>query len=105
MTHVMELCRADGPAFTAAEAEPVLTALHVGVSFALGQWAALMLPVGEDNSGKVVWEDWHPGHCDPARKTSPGWWHEQQHSCLTDFLGRVITALLIRIGCRRCGSS
>jgi hypothetical protein len=92
MTHVMELCRADGAAFTAAEAEPVLTALHVGVSFALGRWAAPMLPVGEDNTGKVVWEDWHPGHCDPARKTSPGWWHEQQHSSLTDFLGRVITA-------------
>jgi hypothetical protein len=91
MTHVMELRRADGAAFTAAEVEPVLTALHVGVSFALGRWAAPMPPVG-DSAGKVVWEDWHPGHCDPARKTSPGWWHEQQHSCLTDFLGRVITA-------------
>jgi hypothetical protein len=92
MTHVMELRRADGAAFTAAEAEPVLTALHVGVSFALGRWAAPMLPVGEDHTGRVVWEDWHPGHCDPARKTSPGWWHEQQHTSLTDFLGRVITA-------------
>jgi hypothetical protein len=92
MTHVMELRRADGTAFTAAEAEPVLTALHVGVSFALGRWAAPMLPVGEDTTGKVVWEDWHPGHCDPARKTSPGWWHEQQHTSLSDFLGRIITA-------------
>jgi hypothetical protein len=92
MTHVMELCHADGAAFTAAEAEPVLTALHVGVSFALGRWAAPMLPVGEDSAGKVVWEDWHPGHCDPARRTSPGWWHEQQHTSLTDFLGRVIAA-------------
>jgi len=92
MTHVVELRRADGAAFTAAEVEPLLTALHVGVSFALGRWAAPMLPVGEDDTGKVVWEDWHPGHCDPARKTSPGWWHEQQHTSLTDFLGRVITA-------------
>jgi hypothetical protein len=92
MTHVMELRRANGAAFTAAKAESVLAALHVGVSFALGQWAAPMLPVGEDNTGKVVWEDWHPGYCDPARKTSPGWWHEQQHASLTDFLGRVITA-------------
>jgi hypothetical protein len=92
MTHVMELRRADGAAFTAAEAEPLLTALHVGVSFALGRWAAPMLPVGVASTGKVVWEDWHPGHCDPARTTSPGWWHDQQHSSLTDFLGRVITA-------------
>jgi hypothetical protein len=91
ITHVMELRRADGAAFTAAEVEPLLTALHVGMSFALGRWAAPMLPVGEDSAGKVVWEDWHPGHCDPARKASPGWWHEQQHASLTDFLGRVIT--------------
>jgi len=92
MTHVMELRRTDGATFTAAEAEPVLTALHVGVSFALGRWAAPMLPVGQDNTGKVVWEDWHPGHCDPARMTSPGWWHDKQHASLSDFLGRVITA-------------
>jgi hypothetical protein len=92
MTHVMELRRADGAAFTAAEVEPVLTALHVGVSFALGRWAAPMLPVGVDSTGKVIWEDWRPGHCDPARKTSPGWWDEQQHTSLTDLLGRVITA-------------
>jgi hypothetical protein len=92
MTHVMEIRRADGAAFTAADAESVLSALHVGVSFALGRWAAPMLPVGEDNTGKVVWEDWHPGHCDPARKSSPGWWHEQQRTSLTDFLGGVIAA-------------
>jgi hypothetical protein len=92
MTHVMEIRRADGATFTAAEAEPLLTALHVGMSFALGQWAAPMLPVGEDSTGKVVWEDWRPCHCDPARKTSPGWWHDRQHTSLTDFLGRVITA-------------
>jgi hypothetical protein len=92
MTHVMEFRRADGVSFTAAEAEPLLTALHVGVSFALGRWAAPMLPVGEDHMGKVVWEDWHPSHCDPARKSSLGWWHEQQQPSLTDLLDRVITA-------------
>jgi hypothetical protein len=93
MTHVMEIRRADGGGtFTAAEAEPLLTALHVGVSFALGRWAAPLLPVGQDSAGTLVWEDWRPGHCDPARTTSPGWWHERQHASLTDFLGRVITA-------------
>jgi hypothetical protein len=45
-----------------------------------------------DSTGKVVWEDWHPGHCDPAKKISPGWWHDQQQASLADFLGRVITA-------------
>jgi hypothetical protein len=92
MTHVMEVRRADGATFTAAEAEPLLTALHVGVSFALGRWAAPMLPVGEGSTGEVVWEDWRLNHCDPARKISPGWWHQQQHASLADFLGRVIKA-------------
>lgn len=70
----------------------LLTALHVGVSFALGRWAAPMLPVGEDHTGKVVWEDWRASHCDPARNISPGWWYEREYASLTDFLGRVITA-------------
>jgi hypothetical protein len=90
MTHVMELCRADGARFTADEAEPLLAALHVGVSFALGRWAAPMLPAGEDGDGKIVWQDWRPLHCDPARVTSPGWWHEKDHETLRDFLRCVI---------------
>ncbi len=92
MTHVMEIRRADGATFTAAGAEPLLTALHVGISFALGRWAAPLLPVGQDGTGTLVWEDWRPAHCDPASTTSPGWWHERQHASLTDFLGRVIAA-------------
>jgi hypothetical protein len=60
MTRVMELCRADEATFTVTEAEPVLTALHVGIWFALGYWAAPVLPVGEGAHGEVVWESW-PG--------------------------------------------
>jgi hypothetical protein len=90
MTHVMELRRADEATFTATEAEPVLTALHVGVSFALGRWAAPMLPVGEGANGEV-WESWRVPHCDPARETSPGWW-DQRHTSLADFLDRVVRA-------------
>jgi len=92
MTHVMEIRRADGAAFTAAEAEPLLTAMHVGVSFALGRWAAPILPVGEDSTGNIIWEDWRASHCDPARDISPGWWYEREHASLADFLGRVIPA-------------
>jgi hypothetical protein len=91
MTHVMELRRADGATFTATEAEPVLTALHVGVSFALGRWAAPVLLVGEGANGEVVWESWRVPFCDPVRDTSPGWW-DQRHTSLADFLDRVIKA-------------
>jgi hypothetical protein len=92
MTHVMELRRADEATFTATEAEPVLAALHVGVSFALGRWAAPMLPVGEGANGEVAWESWRVPHCDPARLTSPGWWSSQQDRSLADFLDRAINA-------------
>ena len=92
MTHVMELRRSDGASFTADEAEPVLSALHVGVSFALGRWAAPALPVGQNADGDIVWEQWSGLHCDPARAISPGWWYEQDHGSLSDLLGRVIKA-------------
>ena len=91
MTHVMELRRADEATFTAAEAEPVLTALHVGISFALGYWAAPALPVGEGANGEVVWESWRVPHCDPARVASRGWW-DQRRTSLANFLDRVIKA-------------
>jgi hypothetical protein len=90
MTHVMELRRADGAAFTAKEAEPVLEALHVGVSFALGRWAAPMLAVGQDHAGNTAWEDWRVFHCDPAQATAQGWWHQNDHQALGDLLSRVI---------------
>ena len=86
MTHVMELRRLDGEGFTAGEAESLLAALHVGVSFALGRWAAPMLPVGLDADGKVVWEDWRPGFCDPAQATSGGWWYQHDQQALAELL-------------------
>ncbi|AZQ39086.1 hypothetical protein EJ357_41325 [Streptomyces cyaneochromogenes] len=90
MTHVMEVSRADDAVFTADEASHLLTAMHVGISFALGRWAAPMLPVGEDSDGCGVWEEWLGSHCDPARRTSDGWWYDQDHESLGDFLSLVI---------------
>lgn len=92
MTHVMEVCRTDGSHFTADEVDSVLTAMHVGVSFALGRWAAPMLSVGEDSGGCVAWEQWGAAHCDPARGSSDGWWYDQDHQSLSDFLSLVIDA-------------
>jgi hypothetical protein len=92
MTHVMELRQEDGANFTATQAEPILEALHLGVSFALGRWAAPMLPVGQDADGNIAWENWAVSHCDPAQSPSPGWWYEQDHESLADLLRRVIRA-------------
>lgn len=88
----MEIRRADGSAFTAEEAEPVLAAMHVGISFALGRWVAPILPVGLDGNGAAVWEEWQPSFCDPGRAAGVGWWYEQDHAALSDFLKLLITA-------------
>jgi hypothetical protein len=92
MTHVMEMRRSDGAAFTAQDAEPVLTAMHVGISFALGRWVAPLLPVGLDSGGTAVWEQWQPSFCDPGRALGIGWWYERDHAALSNFLKLLITA-------------
>jgi hypothetical protein len=92
MTHVMELRRLDGTTFTATEAATVLDALHAATSFALGRWTAPMLPVGRDAAENVVWEEWSTRHCDPARRTSAGWWDGHDPAPLAELLHLVIPA-------------
>lgn len=89
MTHVVEIRRVDDAYFTSRDVVAVLATLHVGMSFALGRWVAPILPVGLDRSGEAVWEEWRALHCDPARKISSGWWHEQHHDSLVELLTSI----------------
>ncbi len=52
MTHVMEIRRMNGIPFTADEVKPVLSALHMGLSFALGRWVAPRPARGPERSGE-----------------------------------------------------
>ncbi|MBM9510460.1 hypothetical protein [Actinacidiphila acididurans] len=90
MTHVMEIVRGDGAAFTATQADPVLKALHAGVSFGLGRWVAPFLPVGLDSHNNLVWEEWAARHCDPARQNSGGWWNALDSEGLATLLDALI---------------
>jgi hypothetical protein len=90
MTHVMEVRRGDGGTFTPEQATPVLEALHLSISFALGRWAAPMLPVGFDEAGRAVWEQWRPLHCDPGRNIDSGWWQENEHDSLIELLTQAL---------------
>ncbi|WP_199034694.1 hypothetical protein [Glycomyces salinus] len=92
MTHVMELRRTDGGTFTPKQAQPIIDALHVGISFALGRWAAPMLIVGQGPGDTNLWEEWLPRHCDPARSISSGWWYDQDLESLEELLRNVIPA-------------
>ncbi|WP_433891362.1 hypothetical protein [Streptomyces sp. CA-111067] len=92
MTHIMEISRENGATFTADEAAPVLAALHCGFSFGLGRWVAPFLPVGLDADNNVVWEEWGPNHCAPARKSSNGWWNALDSQSLSMLLDKLVPA-------------
>jgi hypothetical protein len=92
MTHVMEVRRLNGTTFTAAEVTPVLSALHVGLSFALGRWVAPALPVGLNDQAQAVWGQWGPMLCDPARLLSSGWWYPEDQGALADLLACLLPA-------------
>ncbi|MFG2926717.1 hypothetical protein ACGFYA_35110 [Streptomyces sp. NPDC048305] len=90
MTHVMEIRRLDGTSFTSAEVTPVLSALHVGLSFALGRWVAPALPVGLNDQEHTVWGQWGPMLCDPARSISSGWWYPEDQKSMADLLACLL---------------
>src|SRR6266571_2243036 len=76
----------------AREANPVLAAMQIGISFALGRRVAPMLPVGLGSNGAVLWEEWRPSFCDPGRGAGVGWWYEQDHAALSEFLKLLVSA-------------
>lgn len=90
MTHVMEIRRTAGDSFTPADVEPILSALHVGMSFALGRWIAPALPVGFDARGHRVWEQWGARHCSPGVPGALRWWHDQREWELEELLSRTV---------------
>ncbi len=90
MTHVMEIRRTNGQRFTPADVEPVLSGLHVGMSFALGRWVAPSLPVGFDARGQRVWEQWGARHCWSGVPGALRWWHDQREWELEELLSRTV---------------
>lgn len=90
MTHVMEIRRLDAAEFTAADVEPVLDALHLGFSFALGRWVAPILPVGLGHNGERLWEQWGARLCTNGAPGALRWWFDQREWELAELLGRVI---------------
>lgn len=78
LTHVMQVRREDGSTFTADDVDPVLEALRLGFSFALGRWVAPVLPVGFARTGERIWEEWSPLLCTGGQPGSLRWWFPQR---------------------------
>lgn len=58
ITHMGKIERDDGSLFSSEQLTDLLGCLHHFLSFALGRWAEVSLPVGFDQNGQRVFEQW-----------------------------------------------
>jgi hypothetical protein len=69
ITHVGEIRRDDGSTYTSDQLDDLLRCLKYFLSFALGRWVGVALPVGFDKDGEKVFEQWG------LALAAPGSWH------------------------------
>lgn len=69
LTHMGQITREDQSTFSSEQLAEFLNCLHRFLSFALGRWAGVALPVGFDTDGNRVFEEWG------LRITADGPWH------------------------------
>ena len=69
ITHAAQIAREDGTTFDSRSLDSLLTCLHYFLSFVLGCWAGVALPVGFDGNGNRVFERWGLG------RTAKGSWN------------------------------
>ncbi len=58
ITHMGQVVREDGTKFSSEDLDDLLACLHYFLSFALGRWVGLALPVGFNTEGNRVFEQW-----------------------------------------------
>jgi hypothetical protein len=69
ITHIGCVEREDGSAYRSEILDELLTCLQYFLSFAIGRWAGLALPVSIDSNGHRVYEEWG------LRKTAVNAWN------------------------------
>jgi hypothetical protein len=84
ITHVGCLARRGEKPFSSDEAEDILTAFHVFLSFCRGFWVDPTLPIGIDVNGETCWEDWRVREQDPWESRIS--WFDEHHG---ELLGEV----------------
>ena len=67
--HMGQITREDESTFSSEQLDELLSCLHYFLSFALGRWAGVALPVGFDAAGNKAFEEWG------LRITADGPWH------------------------------
>ncbi|MCX7428720.1 MAG: hypothetical protein NTW96_24220 [Planctomycetia bacterium] len=69
ITHMGRVVREDNATFSSKQIEDLLSCLQYFLSFALGRWVGVALPVGFDVDGNRVYEQWGMG------RTADGPWN------------------------------
>jgi hypothetical protein len=69
ITHMGRIARDDGAQFSSQELAKFLHCVHVYLSFALGRWAGVALPLGFDENAARLFEQWG------MPRVSAGWWN------------------------------
>ncbi len=85
ITHVGAIERADGSPFSSDQLEDLLLSLRYFLSFTLGRWTALAFPVGFDEKGERVFEQWGiPLSSSGAWTGSCSWFTDRAGGLLTE---------------------
>jgi hypothetical protein len=83
LTHVGRVARDDGSTFSNRQLDDLLVCLHYFLSFTLGRWAGVALPIGFDAVGNRVSEEWGmPIAADGSWDGSTSWFDEHHGELL-----------------------
>ena len=84
ITHMGTVKRPDGGDFNAQDAEPLLSALQLFLSFARGAFCGLTLVVGKDAKGEPAWEQWGTHRVTEWFKPDASWFDRKNGYILAD---------------------
>lgn len=79
ITHMGRIERENGETFSTEQAEGCLTGIHSFLSFALGRWAGVALPVGYNANGDRVFEEWGMPRANLGMWNGSMSWFDEQH--------------------------
>lgn len=79
ITHMGKGEREDGAPFSSEQLADLLSCLYYFLSFALGRWAGVALPIGVNQNGENVFEQWGVPHVDPNHWNRSFSWFDEHH--------------------------
>lgn len=92
LTHSGTLRRASGVRFGSPEAEQVLSALGLFLSFAAGWWVGVGFIRGKNTKGKVAWQQWGISRVQ-AKGAGHSWYHWQMEGMLAQLFPGFVRLL------------